>query len=531
MHDPKFEKEVQQKMEELVFSPSEAVWMNVERAVNGEKRRRTPVFWFYLSGMVAAAGLVYFLVGRHAPVSLPHHNGVAGTATAGAPQSSATAPVVSQKDINGSDKPSADNNSGNVAAASSGNAGNPANAGSTANASGNEGKGSGTENTGRKQVQIAGVNDKSQGSGGSDWYKPGTKTKKRGTGKNTDIGITAENNTSADNADAGGQDIAGYNGTTNRTAGNSQRSGGDNRRMSPGFVALVPMGDRKEIGAAFPSIPKKTIKAQTAAKDNALTPKPVQSSPKRNWEAGFAGGVGISSVNQTLFHHTTVNAPMALANSGTSVIGAAAPQKQSASKIKPDLSFWAGILVQRAITDRLTITAGLNLHYYSTKIETGDQVTQDSLANAASQSYFYASAPLAAQPAAPYYPVGNTKEYVNRYYFLELPVSIQWQLNHSRIMPLFWEGGAAISYLMSANSLYYDTHSGVYYKNGGGNNRVQVNVSTALLVGLPVLGSRLQVGPQIQYGLSPLLNDNTVGDGHLFYGGIKLVVLPGKSKK
>src|SRR5882757_1136417 len=62
MHDPKFEKEVQQKLEELSFSPSEAVWTKVERAVNGKKRRSMPLFWlFFLPGlMLVGAGMIYF---------------------------------------------------------------------------------------------------------------------------------------------------------------------------------------------------------------------------------------------------------------------------------------------------------------------------------------------------------------------------------------------------------------------------------------------------------------------------------------
>src|ERR1700733_10530027 len=62
MHDPKFDKEVQQKLQELSFSPSDAVWTNVERAVNGDRKRRTPVFWFWTLPAVAltVAGIWYF---------------------------------------------------------------------------------------------------------------------------------------------------------------------------------------------------------------------------------------------------------------------------------------------------------------------------------------------------------------------------------------------------------------------------------------------------------------------------------------
>src|SRR6185503_859950 len=71
MHDPKFEKEVQKKLEELSFSPSEAVWTRVERAVNEKRRRRTPLFWFFLlpSLGLAGAGIIYFSKHQTAPAA------------------------------------------------------------------------------------------------------------------------------------------------------------------------------------------------------------------------------------------------------------------------------------------------------------------------------------------------------------------------------------------------------------------------------------------------------------------------------
>ena len=132
----------------------------------------------------------------------------------------------------------------------------------------------------------------------------------------------------------------------------------------------------------------------------------------------------------------------------------------------------------------------------------------------------------------PYYTTGEGQSFTNRYYFLEIPASLQWQLNHSRVMPLFWEGGVSLSYLMSSNALYYDPNYGIYFKNGNVTNRAQVSLSTSLMMGLPLGGgTRLQVGPQVQYGLSSLLQTESGGTRHLYYGGIRIVVIPGKNKK
>jgi len=49
MQDPKFEKQVQQKMEELSFSPSDAVWLKVDAEINRKRKRRGVFFWLLFS--------------------------------------------------------------------------------------------------------------------------------------------------------------------------------------------------------------------------------------------------------------------------------------------------------------------------------------------------------------------------------------------------------------------------------------------------------------------------------------------------
>ncbi|HSC36389.1 MAG TPA: hypothetical protein VLD19_00910, partial [Chitinophagaceae bacterium] len=56
-HD--FEKQVQQKMDELRFDPSEAVWAEVEKQIRERKRRRLLVWWWTLPFLVAGSIGVY----------------------------------------------------------------------------------------------------------------------------------------------------------------------------------------------------------------------------------------------------------------------------------------------------------------------------------------------------------------------------------------------------------------------------------------------------------------------------------------
>ncbi len=59
MHDPKFEQEVQRKMQELEFVPSESVWAGIRQGIAPRERRRAvAIFWWLFPGMLLLAGAV-----------------------------------------------------------------------------------------------------------------------------------------------------------------------------------------------------------------------------------------------------------------------------------------------------------------------------------------------------------------------------------------------------------------------------------------------------------------------------------------
>jgi hypothetical protein len=269
------------------------------------------------------------------------------------------------------------------------------------------------------------------------------------------------------------------------------------------------------------------VHASKLATKNTIAIKTLQS-PHRPWEAAFAGGIGVSSLHQVQISNVTLNNAVSSFSrdsaSNTVTYAAARPSKQYISTVKPGISFWAGVLAHKPLSDRWGLSIGLNLNYYSTRVRVGEQVDNYTPSSAT----LLASSAVAPIQSYPYYNAGNEQAYTNRYYFLELPVAAEWRINRSHLLPLFWNGGFSVSYLMGSSAVYYNTKSGVYFKDGGVANHTQVNISTALMVGLPVKGLRVQLGPQVQYGLTPLLNTELSGPQHIFYGGLRLVVYPGK---
>ena len=71
MEENKFEKQVQQKMDELKIHPSDAVWLNIAKRIEKKRRSRWGVlFFFLLAGLMITGGyFIFFNNGKQGPVS------------------------------------------------------------------------------------------------------------------------------------------------------------------------------------------------------------------------------------------------------------------------------------------------------------------------------------------------------------------------------------------------------------------------------------------------------------------------------
>jgi hypothetical protein len=103
-----------------------------------------------------------------------------------------------------------------------------------------------------------------------------------------------------------------------------------------------------------------------------------------------------------------------------------------------------------------------------------------------------------------YYRNGRDQSYTNLYHFIELPVSVNFQLNNTPHLPVIWEAGFSVAYLLGSNSLHYDPLTNVFFQNNNLLSRTQFSLATAIMVGFRLGQNELQVGPQLQYGLTSL---------------------------
>jgi hypothetical protein len=505
MHDPKFEKAVQDKMEQLEFIPSDSVWENIEIAVAPRRRRRAvPVFfWFLLAGlMLAGAGTAIYLRQDTHSVAKNVSGSVPATATAGenAPMPANTQSVAHTPAE--TDRPAVTDPIKDAPVAPG-----------TGTASG---AGSAAE---RSVVGTKGSAGAANGRFSADGVHRTT------ANRHPDAGFTPdeiESIAAGSSIDAAPVTKAapGTNATTATDAGpatgaaSAINAARQRSSYQPGLISCV---------AAVSGIKGPRL-SPSSGRSTAVTGIPM---PKRPWSAGFAGGFGMSSYNQSLLSKATAvtTTTSALAAAVPSQFAPAASFSSSSSKkitstVEPGLSYWAGVVAQKPLSARWSLSLGLDLHYYSSRLRVGGVVTTYSQ----SASALIGSSAIAPVQSYPYYSVGNVQVFTNRYYYLELPVAMQWQINRGRVLPLFLRGGVALSRLMSSNGLYYNDHSAVYFKENSIIQPMQVSFTSGLIATLPLRRIRIQAGPELQYGATTLLKGGA-GNGHLVYGGLRVSVM------
>jgi Outer membrane protein beta-barrel domain len=454
MHENNFEDQVHDKMRQLGFDPSDAVWTAVEKEINKDKKRRKPfLIIFFLSGLLLAGGGIYFALIKNSPGKM-----IAGQTS---------------KDSSESNNKQSDHNS------------QPAKI-----------------QTNKSTNVISNTNDH------SIVKNPNMKT---GTNANDQHAVkrpkTGQNNPSV-------LITAGIQETESNIT--------QNNLVPPG----KPEPDNSGRNSYDSSLTKKeiiTVEKKDFAKNSVsdLKKAPPEKHKISIWKIAFTGSAGISDIHQSLFKPANNTGSYYFTPANGASGGTPAPVPVS-SEINTGFSFIAGLTVNRYLSKRISLSAGLNYHYYSTHIQTGYAVDS-------SITVFNSYSSLApAYLVNGFYQNGAVHNYTNHYHFIELPVSVSFRLNKNDKLPVYWEADLSLSYLINTNALFFDPNGNLYYQNKELFNRTQLSGITSILIGIPVHKSELQLGPQLQYGFTGLLKSG-VSSEHLFFGGVKIsYVLPWK---
>ena len=184
---------------------------------------------------------------------------------------------------------------------------------------------------------------------------------------------------------------------------------------------------------------------------------------------------------------------------------------------KQSFAYFAGLQLQKPLNKTTSVFTGFRYAYSGIKITRGNPVN---LPLTVYVSNFYAASISNYYSAAP----SGRSNYTSHYHFLEIPLGIEKQLGQKSRFSV--NAGLSVTRLLGTNALQFDPQSGVYYKDDSHFNKTQWNILAGIQYNLVSKEKySLRIGPQVQYGLTSLLNKKSPYSEHLFFGGIQLLLL------
>jgi hypothetical protein len=463
-HD--FEKQVRQKLNDLKIIPSADSWENIENKLRERKRRPVAFYWMPLLLLGLAAG-GYFILNNDQKTILSDKN--------------------STPDVNVNVQPDNKDISKKDDAAS---------------------RSSSVE---EKTLKLPEDNDKTEASGGSGKVTPAEKPvslhKKRNlSDNNLSDNISIENKKARSpvklNENIPGavesiinkKDVSAPNRNSTSVKENNTKSPQQKNTTSPQEKSI----NGKNLSLQTFHFPTGTI-AQPPLK---ITETPKGAVPKINkkvntnkWSYGLSAFAGISAVNEGHI----LNFNNAQVQDVAQVAGFAPRPAYTPSSISPGFSFSGGAFVMRELSDKFSVSLGLNYLQMNTRNKVGSERNGSQVVNNGTRGYIFVYNYFTVEP-------DEQTDYRNKYHFIEMPVELHTKINKSKKTPITVNTGVAVSQLLKSNSLHFDGTTGVYYRNDKLLNQTQFAVKTGVSVGLLNKTTRpIVIGPSARYNVSKIL--------------------------
>jgi hypothetical protein len=267
----------------------------------------------------------------------------------------------------------------------------------------------------------------------------------------------------------------------------------------------------KDSLSKLPSSQNEMAKAKDTLQQTASSPAIVKHVKKNRWKPGLFFSGGISSVsNSFLSEDKSLN--LTDPNSSGSLPPGITPQP---SATKSGFGFIIGAFAEKNISPKTKLEFGISFKSFSTSNKVGRR-------NDTTGFYDYRT-----QYSSNTYNVYNT--YSNHYNFIELPVTLKVQIGRGKKMPFSWEGGLIISELISSNALQFNQGSGYYYKDNSLFNKTQIGLNTAISVTLfSKQKNSVLIGPYFYYSASGLANKGLYNNKHFVFTGLRTEIIFGK---
>lgn len=253
-----------------------------------------------------------------------------------------------------------------------------------------------------------------------------------------------------------------------------------------------------------------TSKVDSAKTDSASIKQPrLKKYAVAKWKLAFAVSSGVSGLGRlNVFKGYQsmdyASAPVTGATNGGIIY-------YPPSEVKKGFSFAVQADLKKQLTKRTSFSTGLQYNYYSNSILVGNRIAQNArFGNYSVTQYFSNNRSVFSN--------SMWQSYHNHYHFVSLPLAIDWQLLKKH--PLNVSAGFSLHYLVATNALVFDYNKQAYFYNKDAFNRVQFFSDLGLNYSFRVKESSLAIGPRFQYGISRLEKDNS--NHHLSNYGLKV---------
>lgn len=449
MSADKFVNKVQQKMDELRLSPNPQVWVEVERRIREKKKRRVIIFWFLFGGLLLAGGS-YFVFNQSGnkkePITINHKPDPVSNKTNNTTINNN--PEENKKDNDFLIKDETVKTRQEVVLTEKKETAKPERT-ETPKYKEQKAKIAKTKQPESFEQVIKRKNDITIAKPSSE-IKSNTQT---GIKPNDDPVVTKK----------------------------SEIAKTDNSTLIEPPIEIKDIVKQTKEDIQKP-VEEKNDKADTVAKNDLAveqvakeSEKKKDSTRKHKWEIGINAALGGSRLTKGQLLDLGMNKSADALNIPNSGTGSPAVPVSYADSIILKGSYWhLGVSAKKQLGKKIFFSAGLNFATYTTKQRVG--VFVDSV-NPISND-------LRSQTYGGFYRAGQSTTYKNRYYFIQLPLLLHWQLNKGEKLPITWDNGFLPSFLIGSNAVAYDKISRTFYKDKRLYNDVQLVYHTGFSAGL-----------------------------------------------
>jgi hypothetical protein len=241
----------------------------------------------------------------------------------------------------------------------------------------------------------------------------------------------------------------------------------------------------------------------------------------KKWKWGVQVTPGISSFADPFILGSSLKSADFLSSPTGSGNPPPTPPAQPSNR-KSGFALQLGGFVQRKISSKTQLSIGLQYGFYSDHILLGD--SKDSIFRNNLQS-------TALRDATQVFAAANSsRNYSNKYHFIELPVEMNFQINKKPTKPVFFNIGFKAGQLISSNALVYDTaFGGIYFDAKKQLNKTQFSFSTGFLWTIQSKKLEWSLGPVLNMHLNHLIDNSFEKEKYLIMTGIRTkIIFPGK---